>query len=241
MGVWLDPGFWTYYFDSIFAKRITFFCDSILTRVLPTFESIAQEADRLANQEFERFGHLPVTDENVDLADFAETAQGIGLEYFDVMTGTRQAVLNYATAGLYHMLEQQLLLFHRRQVLSSSEENNVKLLKLSELKARLADGGICIDKLPSWPKIDELRLVANTVKHGEGDSAMRLREIRPDLFVPPSLRAEIFTVGKDGKTRHMPWYGEDLFVGSDDLRDNKDAALRFWSEFGQLILEKGAG
>jgi hypothetical protein len=239
--VWLDPGFWTYYFDSIFAKQIAFFCDSILTRVLPTFDSIAEEADGLANQEFERFGHLPVTDENVDIADFAESAQDIGMEYSDRMTGTRQAVLNIATAGLYHMLEQQLLLFHRRQVLDRSEENEVRLLRLSELTTRLAGGGIYIDKLPSWPKIDELRLVANTVKHGEGKSAARLREIRPGLFVHPSLRADVLTIDKHGETTYVPSGGEDLFVGTTDFQEYKDAALRFWSEFRDLVSEKGTG
>jgi hypothetical protein len=48
--------------------------------------------------------------------------------------------------------------------------------------------GLDLSSLPSWPVIDELRLVANVVKHGEGDSAEKLRETRPELFVYPSLR-----------------------------------------------------
>jgi hypothetical protein len=38
-----------------------------------------------------------------------------------------------------------------------------------------------------WARIDELRLVANSVKHAEGPSAQQLRELRADLFQNPAF------------------------------------------------------
>jgi hypothetical protein len=53
-----------------------------------------------------------------------------------------------------------------------------------------ANIGIDLASLAAWAKIDELRSVANSVKHAEGGSARQLRQVRPDLFQSPAF-AEI--------------------------------------------------
>lgn len=42
-----------------------------------------------------------------------------------------------------------------------------------------------MESLNCWHKIKELRLVVNVLKHAEGDSAERLRKMRPNLFEWP--------------------------------------------------------
>lgn len=238
--MWLDPGFWTHHFENIFKKQITIFCDSILDRVLSSFDDIDIEAEKVAEQEYERRGKLPANDEYVDMAVIAEAAHNVGLEYFELMTDTRQALLNISTVGLHHLFEQQLLLFYRRQVLHPREENNIKLLDLGKMQTRLAEGGIEMDSLLSWAKIKELRLVANTIKHGDGSSATALHKLRQDLFIHPSLGDANFYKSSAPRV-YLPSGGEDLFVQTDDFRDYKQAILSFWNEFSELILKKGAG
>lgn len=42
--------------------------------------------------------------------------------------------------------------------------------------------GFEFEILDSWKKIEELRLLVNVIKHGDGDSKNKLQEIRKDLF-----------------------------------------------------------
>jgi hypothetical protein len=88
--------------------------------------------------------------------------------------------------------------------------------------------------------VDELRLVANTVKHGEGASAARLRQLRPELFVHPALRDDPEWGGIPGHSAEMPMGGEDICVTRDDLERYRDALLSFWREFGDAIVEANA-
>ena len=48
-----------------------------------------------------------------------------------------------------------------------------------------ANLGLSLRDLPQWDAVAELRLVANAVKHAEGESEQELRQLRPDLFVHP--------------------------------------------------------
>lgn len=231
--MWLDLNFWSSYFK-VFSRQITVFCESVVNRVFPTFDQIDKEAEKIEEEEYERIGSLP-GDENSDMADAAEKAQEAGLEHYMLMSGVKQALISVTIAGLYHLFEQQLLLFHRKQVLDQSNENKSKLMNLCELKKRLADAGINIESLSSWPKIDELRHVTNAIKHAEGVSADKLRSVRPDLFVHPTLR----NGSPLGENIHYPIYmplgGEDIYPEINDFQEYGKAITDFWDEFGKSI------
>jgi hypothetical protein len=89
--------------------------------------------------------------------------------------------------------------------------------------------GIDLSSLEPWAKVRELRLVANSVKHGEGSSAKQLRELRPDLFQNPAFARIRVEMGASWFDRQeplaMPLAGEDLFVTEDDLRNYSAAAV----------------
>jgi hypothetical protein len=89
-------------------------------------------------------------------------------------------------------------------------------------------------QLPSWPVLNELRLVANSVKHAEGGSADELRKLRPDLFQHPAVPSELQRILPPGPI-HLPMMGEDLFVSPEDLQRYKDALANFWREFGAAL------
>ena len=82
---------------------------------------------------------------------------------YGLMIGIRQGLLNLFAIALYHAFEQQIMLFHRKNVLQVEEENDDKLFKMSEFQHRLEEFDIKITEFASWPKIDELRLLANAV------------------------------------------------------------------------------
>ena len=154
----------------------------------------------------------------------------------------RQGLLNFSAAFYFHLFEQQLFWFHRKELLQPDEESNHHLYKLREVKARLRTHSIDVESFRSWRKIDELRLVANVVKHGEGDSAQGLREIRPEMFVISDLREEkiIDSVSALPPLLVQPLYGMDFFVSVEDLRTYAQAVVDFWAELAD-VLEQQSG
>jgi len=238
MTLWLDGKFWSRYFEEIFIKQINAFCDTITNRVLPTFDSIEKEAHDITQAEYERLGRLPASEDDIrDMADIAERAREVGIAHYEALSAARQTLINMSVAVLYHMFEQQLLLFHRRQVLYSPEEDDISKIKVEELKKRLLGGGLNIETMPSWKKIDELKVATNSVKHAEGRSAEQLKQLRPDLFVSPLLKADkLFQLLSSNKV-YLPLAGEDIYLSVDDLKAYESAVISFWQEFGSAIRE----
>ena len=234
--VWLDGHFWSGHFQTVFAPQVNAFCEVMVGRLLPTFEGLSREADEVAQEEYERLGSRPANEYSAwDMADAAEQALEAGLSHYRILDGVRQALANLAAAALYHLFEQQLVLFHRRQLLHPSEEKITAKLKVSELKKRLLDGGLKLESLESWSRVDELRLVANSVKHAEGTSSEKLRELRPHLFVDPSLQEENLSWLASSTSVYLPLAGQDIYVTADDLERYRSAIVDFWEEFGEAV------
>jgi len=112
--------------------------------------------------------------------------------------------------------------------------------KLEVVKTWYLDNlGIDLSSLPSWGIIDELRLVANSVKHAEGKSAMQLRELRPELFSNPDLAEILAEWERYGRRQEpgpllAPLAGEDLFVSENHLKAYADGARSLFEEIIEL-------
>jgi hypothetical protein len=208
--------------------------DTLRDRLLPAFSNVEAEAKKKAEEEYDRLGSLPAR-ENIDIADLAEKAFDAGLAHYQMMSGLRQGLQNMFAAALYHLFEQQVMLFHRREVLDLAEAEDTKLFRQSVFRDRLLRYAIDVKSFMSWPLIDELRLVANTVKHAEGDSAMELHSNRPELFVDPSLAGMPFGDSKRLYRVFQPVMGEDIYVSLDDIGRYANAVEQFWSELSDKM------
>jgi hypothetical protein len=218
-----------------FSSQVSATVDSIERRVLPTFEDIDQEAEKVAERAWERFMSLPGTGDE-DPGDFAEAAEEAGVSHYMLLHGIRQGILNLFAAALFHLFEQQAVMFLRIELLSLKGDIESRLFSMAEFKKQLAERGIDIAKFSSWLKLDELRLVANTVKHAEGDSAQKLRAKRPDLFQHPWLkgRFDLFS-GASTRPAFLPLAGQDIYISLADIKDYRNAILTFWREFGEAL------
>jgi hypothetical protein len=181
-----------------------------VARLLGAFATIEDEANAVADKAFEQYGHLAG---DRDMGDFAEAAQDQGIQHYQTLALLKQGVTNLLAAGLYHLFEQ-----HYERLKSVAGELN------QSIPAR--------ESLAAWPKLDELRLLANTVKHAEGGSAQLLRTLRPDYFTEPILRSSPIAKwrGQNPPRLKNPMGGEDLFVTQADLSAYRDAIREFWEE-----------
>lgn len=235
----LDARFRSRFFQESFAKQIDTFCEVLEERVLPVFSNAESEAEEVAEREYQRLGSLPGGGDGplFEMDEAAERAHEAGLAHYEMLLAANQAFLNLATVALYHMFEQQLIVFHRRQVLHPAEEHDQKLsTSLDVFYERLEAGGVRVNALPSWATVEELRLAANTIKHGEGQSARRLRRLRPRLFTPPVFHGTRWETSDVHGTVSQPLAGEDVYITIDDFRRYRCALVTFWAEFGEAIL-----
>jgi hypothetical protein len=81
--------------------------------------------------------------------------------------------------------------------------------------------------------MDELRLVANVVKHGEGGSATELRKRRPDLFVYPSLKGQVDPI--ETLSVEATLFGQDFFVTKEEFEAYHKGSVAFWTELADAL------
>lgn len=139
-----------------------------------------KQAHAIEEDTYERLS-AQVNPETGDASELYEQAFDAGLSFYETMVSLYQATLNLFSAGLFHLIEQQLAdLTHDGAMdiaAADTQLANVTRYYQDHLKIDLTQFG-------SWDVIQEMRLVANATKHGEGGSAEDLRGIRPELSAP---------------------------------------------------------
>lgn len=206
--------------------------DHILADALSGYNNIGERAERVAEDTYERMGARPAGDDlEMDMSACAEAASERGQLYYEMMTGMRQATINLHAAGLFHLLEQQLGNLVAQILDTEVLEADYKYPK-SNLHASArwyrSNLGLDLEKFPQWAKVDELRLVANATKHGEGESEAELRKLRPSLFEHPT-RAEMGLSGTPCREEplRLPLAGDGLFVTEEVFAEYATAVYGF--------------
>jgi hypothetical protein len=120
-----------------------------------------------------------------DPASIAEDAIEEGIIYYEGVSLMKYNNLAAWITILYQFWEQQVRLFlyeeekHYFEIdFKSFCTGNI----ITQIEKEFMDHGVDITRLSSWPGITELRLLCNTIKHGDGKSAEDLKKIRPDIF-----------------------------------------------------------
>ena len=179
--------------------------------ILPKFNDIEGQSERASDEAWEEAMNQPAT-EDCDPSDFVDTAIGAGVSTYQLLTGLRQGMINFFVPAIYQCFEQQLQEFH------SINPYRFSLLRVSYQT-----------EVTTWKEIHgELRLVANTAKHGKGKSSEGLRTIRPDLFRPPVGEPVSFD----------PMFGNQLYVTIQDLKHYRDLIVNFWKEYTEILDRK---
>jgi hypothetical protein len=224
-------GFWEEYIRTKFIRQIELFHDAVEGRLLPTFDSIEKEAEEHSQNEWDRLCSS-CSSPDIDPGDLAETAEEAGIDYYMMLSDIKQTVLNVTAIAFYHLFEQQVIFFLRREILHPARENEPQLMKVTVFRDLLLSKGVDVAAFAAWGKIEELKVVSNAIKHGEGASATVLRQIRPDMFKHPLVRRpperEIMDSGYHRV--YMPMGGDDIFVIQGDLFEYKNALVSFWNE-----------
>lgn len=148
---------WKERFSTVFIPQIELYRDVWREHFLPTLAELDKEAERIARKAYKQFS-VQADPECSDAAEITEQAHDAGFEYYDTMATVRQGLINIYPIGLYHLVEQQVLLFFRECLASFPNEI---AWKLEHVKTKLKECKIDLNELPCWPRVVELRDLAN--------------------------------------------------------------------------------
>jgi len=220
-------------------RQIVGFREYIFGEVLPAFGNLDQKANKVADEYYAQVGAQIASEyDYVDMADVADDAQDRAIDFYEMAVSIRQTMLNLLAVGLFHLAEQQLAHSCRDGAFTVEPPQNTQWAKVVAWYSQhfMLD----LESLPSWTVMDELRLVANAVKHAEGAATKHLRELRPELFRNPILDRVGEMFGPDNLEIppfevYLPLAGEDLFVRDALLELYTQSAESFFAEIADYF------
>lgn len=212
------------YWCKDFQSQIKLYSEAVFEKLSQNFNDLEREAcekekNRL-DQEDQELGNQQYQDLN---PEYAYAARMDGLvdayaTYCQTWGEIKGIVFSSAVAGLYHLWEKQAIGFlkHVRKY------EKPKIEKWNHIKTCIEKYGLSMEGLSCYRDLNELRLVANAIKHGEGDSWKDLEELNPRLFeLPTATKEEYFS-------SQSSFLGPDLHIKKSDVDRYRDAAFDFW-------------
>lgn len=210
--------------------------------ILPAFGNLEEKAQKMASDYYNEVGSQPAGEyQDVDMASVADDADGMSFRWYQTMVTVRQTMRNLLATGLFHLTEQQLA-ESCRDADSGIKPPDTKLEKIE--KWYRTNFHLELTSLPSWSALDELRLVANAVKHGEGSATRQLKALRPGLFSNPDYGEIYREYEQDSMSPPMsealaPLTGQDLFVSENLLRTYAEAATGIFEDIAMYFASHG--
>lgn len=190
----------------------------------PAFEFTDDEIYKEVNDIFSSL----VIPERADPSEIAESMEEMGVELYESYRMMKSNHLFITISLLAHMWEQQISKFITRE-LNNDIATPIGAMEFKDAKEILDLFGLDVTNRASWSKIKELRHLVNTIKHGEGKSAKKLRNLRPDFFEGEGLfEGDVYDILEiNGSVLLDPY---SLNVKETDLQEYINATKEFWDE-----------
>jgi len=186
--------------------NIRYVSETIIKRLYTSFNSIEEESKSVEEQAYQKSSDY-FNPETMDETHGMEEAYHEGIDHYIVHTQMKQEFLNSSITWIFHQFEK-----HCTRIFDTNDGNKEKILN---------NLGIDTSSKSKWGKCNnELRLLANTIKHGEGRSSKELKVLRPNLFKETIFGASEYEVE----------------VSIEDIEGYVDHLLEFWTVFFSAVL-----
>ena len=222
--------------DRHFSPSIESYCDILLDRVVPVFDDPEGEQKRAADDFMQ--GASSWFGEDYDSAVEAayEHARDHTMQFLEM----RAVSLATGVSGLFHLFEKQLYLHVNKELKGwlTSPLNRWQDLEdmIPKFDRKWGEDAACLNLVDAFRDADleELRLVAHTVKHGtDGHSNRQL--VKNHAIVARAERVE-----DDWTAGPYSILGVAIAVQVDDVKRYRDAILRFWKVDGNFCAARSA-
>lgn len=213
--------------------EILLFKNTFKERVFPAFRDIEEESEKLSNDIFDNCMNKTCSEYDcIDPCDIAQEATEMGIDYYEKYSLMRYNTLAMWISMLYQFWEQQV-----RKFLYDEERNYFYIdfkefcaKGITDIKEEFKFHNTKIETLQCWSRINELRLICNTLKHGDGSSAQALKKIRPTFFIREGL--EEYDLLNMYNTTLLE---KVLNITEQDFYDFCDTLISFWNELPERM------
>jgi len=198
--------------------------DKILTAFSDIENDVEKEMERLANE-------YPFDPDYHDPENVMEWAYEKGIDYGIDLSETKCLFIAFSAIALYHDWEKSIISFLKREI---SRNNSVpKISKWVHILKWLNKYDTPIELYDFYHDLNELRLVSNAIKHGEGPSFDELKKINTAILSPKQNGIYSSSSGEHSLL------GVDLYIEQSDFERYEAALLKFWDhEFWVSIGER---
>jgi len=232
-----------YLYDSLrskFKEPYRLYIDTYTKRIALVFDNIEEEASQIADEHFREMGtYFP---EYHDEGDFAEDAWEKGLEHYEGLSLIRYNTKLMWISTMYQFWEQQVRKFLFEEISRThkmyDKKNNEITFKsfctrgINEIKEAFLKFDYNLETLTIWSDIDELRLLANVIKHGDGQSASQLEQLKPSFFKSQVSNSNLLELYKSTLTEIV------LNINESDFLRYGNALIVFWDELPERMYSK---
>lgn len=196
-------------------SQINSYGNGVVSRLLESFSKLEDETEIYKNNLLEKTNFDP----NIDPYEVAQWVEDKSISHFQGLIEVRDTLFAFAVVGLYHLWEKQVIGFLKFEI--SHVNITPKIERWDCIKSNFVNYGIDLKTFPYYEKLNELRLISNAIKHGEGRSLNDLMDlypnyfkIKPDCFVLPTGDYQL---------------GPEIFFHISDFRKFTDAISSFWN------------
>jgi hypothetical protein len=189
-------------------------------KIFPVFLDIEKDADEHRDKKFYEIG-LTCFEDSIDECTASEKAQEAGFEYYELLSAGRRNLLLSWHMMLYHFWEQQVREYLCREMEHTYTFNVSNFCtSISDIKKIFLMYCLNIEKLDGWNKINELNLICNAIKHGDGPSLRKLFELNPNLFSKYIYKYDLLN----------PLHNNALELSLETLDYYKNSLIDFWEQ-----------
>lgn len=214
-----------------YKQRIKSFVDNYKIRLASQFVNLEDEVEKATEvYRIEISGQFDP--ERSDPGEFADREREFSIDYWQTLELMKYNTYMMTIATLYQIWEQQIrdILYQEITRFTKLVNRDGKDLKFTdfcttfgEIKELFSKSDWPPDLITSWDTINELRLVQNVIKHGDGLAAKQLKDIQPTFF------------RNVGETLIMDLYGNTLNETALSIPDTMidrygEALITFWEE-----------
>jgi hypothetical protein len=256
--------YWLHFCDSNRAHALgkhKAFVQGVENYVTPAFQNIEQDAETFSEQEYDRLHSSPGWDggpDGTDIYDIAEQAHDEGIARYEDLMFAKGQVMVLATAGLYHLWEKTIKSFIIREfqncpnrclgkIYRGEPIEDVEAIQSANFPAICRWLGQwsfseCKDKKEIRNNLQILNLIANTAKHGGGQSCKQLFEKHPEFFkglyqeyLSDEIHEDIKDNRRDPEVAEVDGDPDNLWVTPEMFRDLASHVEQFWNAMPERL------
>lgn len=174
-----------------FKKSYELFIDTYTNKIATQFLNIEHEANKISEEYYKELGKY-FNPECDDPGDYAELAWEKGLDYYEGLSLMKYNTKMMWISTVYQFWEQQVRRFLYEEICNTHTIYNKNGSEcgykgfctrgIDDIKDEFLWFNYDLVLKKSWKEINELRLLANVIKHGDGWSAKELQKLKPEYF-----------------------------------------------------------